>query len=177
MVAPEEMERFTRHAAYFEGVVSFAMPKPELLAAGLQPAYECGWNHTTLMALKVEKDWTYLQVAYPPPFDPDLVMRQMARYGDDLYMHHEMAREQGEVQIFALPLIKYRGRDALYEMIHEFEEIDGCQIYNPHVYTIEDGGMKAIDSAQIDFKRLADPYGLMNPGKTRGWTPDMVRAS
>ncbi len=34
--------------------------------------------------------------------------------------------------------------------------------------------MKAIDGAQIDFKRRADPHGLMNPGKTRGWTPDMA---
>ena len=32
--------------------------------------------------------------------------------------------------------------------------------------------MKAIDTTQIDFKRRADPQGLMNPGKTRGWTPD-----
>jgi FAD/FMN-containing dehydrogenase len=35
--------------------------------------------------------------------------------------------------------------------------------------------MKAIDTVQIDFKREADPHGLMNPGKTRGWTPEMAR--
>jgi FAD/FMN-containing dehydrogenase len=35
--------------------------------------------------------------------------------------------------------------------------------------------MKTIDAAQIDFKRIADPHGLMNPGKTRGWTPDMAQ--
>jgi FAD/FMN-containing dehydrogenase len=36
--------------------------------------------------------------------------------------------------------------------------------------------LKVIDTAQIDFKKEADPHGLMNPGKTRGWTPDMARA-
>ena len=150
------------------------MEKPQLRAAGLQPAYECGWNHTTLQALKVDKSWTYLQVAYPRPFDPDLVMTQMARYGDEIYWHHEMARMDGEVQIFALPLVRFRGRDAMYELIDELEQVDGCTIYDPHVVTIEDGGMKQIDTAQIEFKKLADPYGLMNPGKTRGWTADMA---
>ena len=35
--------------------------------------------------------------------------------------------------------------------------------------------MNEIDAAQVTFKKLADPYGLMNPGKTRGWTNDMAR--
>lgn len=174
MVAPAEMARFEALAKDFGGRVSFAKEKPQLRAEGLQPAYECGWNHTTLQALKVDKSWTYLQVAYPRPFDPDLVMKQMARYGDEIYWHHEMARMDGDVQIFALPLVRFRGRDAMYALIDELEQTDGCTIYDPHVVTIEDGGMKEIDTAQIEFKKLADPYGLMNPGKTRGWTADMA---
>jgi hypothetical protein len=35
--------------------------------------------------------------------------------------------------------------------------------------------MKTIDTAQIEFKKLADPMGLMNPGKTRGWSPAMAQ--
>lgn len=175
MVAPTEMPEFEKLVASFGGEISIAMTKPELEAEGLPPAYECGWNHTTLMALKTDENWTYLQVAYPHNFDPDLVLRQMARYGEDMYMHHEMARMDGEVQIFALPLVKYTNREELYRVIHELEEIDGCEIYDPHVYTIEDGGMKTIDQDQITFKKQADPYGLMNPGKTKGWTPDMAR--
>lgn len=174
MVAPDEMERFRALARSFGGDVSFAMTKAELRTAGLQPAYECGWNHTTLQALKVDRGWTYLQVAYPHPFDPELVIRQKERYGEDVYWHHEMARMEGRIQIFALPLVRYRGRKAMYDLIRELEEIDGCTIYDPHVVTIEDGGMKEIDSQQIDFKKLADPHGLMNPGKTRGWTAEMA---
>jgi FAD/FMN-containing dehydrogenase len=29
--------------------------------------------------------------------------------------------------------------------------------------------MKQVDEAQLAFKQLADPHGLMNPGKTRAW--------
>lgn len=174
MIAPEERERFAALAAEFSGKISFSMTLEELQKEGLQPAYECGWNHTTLQALKAEEGWTYLQVAYPRPFDPALVMRQIERYGDTQYMHHEMARLEGELQIFGLPLVRFQGRDAMYRLIEELEQVDGCDIYDPHAYTIEDGGMKEIDSTQIEFKKLADPYGLLNPGKTRGWTADMA---
>ncbi|WP_313028137.1 FAD-binding oxidoreductase [Brucella sp.] len=174
MIAPEELSRFEQLATEFGGNVSFSMTLDELHKAGLQPAYECGWNHTTLQALKAEPGWTYLQVAYPRPFDIDVVTRQIERYGETQYMHHEMARLEGEVQIFALPLVRFEGRDEMYRLIEELEQVDGCDIYDPHAYTIEDGGMKEIDSTQIEFKKQADPYGLLNPGKTRGWTADMV---
>ena len=174
MIAPGEVARFESLATEFGGRVSFSKTLEELHKAGLQPAYECGWNHTTLQALKAEPGWTYLQVAYPRPFDIDVVTRQIARYGETQYMHHEMARLEGEVQIFALPLVRFEDREAMYRLIEELEQVDGCDIYDPHAYTIEDGGMKEIDSVQIEFKKQADPYGLLNPGKTRGWTADMV---
>ncbi len=150
------------------GAVSLCADDAELHALGLPPAYECAYNHTTLMALKVDRTYTYLQIAYPMPFDPQLVEKQMARYGDELFMHHEFSQQFGGYVVFALPLVQYFDRVRLYEIIAEFEA-DGCMVFDPHVYTIEDGGMKQIDHAQIDFKRLADPRGLMNPGKTRGW--------
>lgn len=174
MIAPEEVARFEALATEFGGRVSFSMTLDELHKAGLQPAYECGWNHTTLQALKAEPGWTYLQVAYPRPFDIDVVTRQIARYGETQYMHHEMARLEGELQIFALPLVRFEGRDEMYRLIEELEQVDGCDIYDPHAYTIEDGGMKEIDGVQIEFKKQADPYGLLNPGKTRGWTAEMA---
>jgi FAD/FMN-containing dehydrogenase len=175
MVSAAETARFADLVAEFGGSVSLSKTLHAIEAENLSPAYECGWNHTTLQALKQDKGWTYLQVAYPRPFDPDLVLRQMDRYGDEVLMHHEMARMDGTVQIFALPLVRWTTRERMYRIIAEMEA-DGCTIYDPHAVTIEDGGMKAIDTAQIDFKKQADPHGLMNPGKTRGWTPEMATA-
>ena len=34
--------------------------------------------------------------------------------------------------------------------------------------------LETIDTQQIEFKKRSDPMGLMNPGKTRGWTSDMA---
>ena len=175
MIAPEEFEEFEKFVISQKGSISFSYKEEDLRPNGLQPAYEFGWNHTTLQALKMDKSWTYLQVAYPQPFDPNLVMKQMERYGEEIYWHHEMARMGGHVQIFALPLVKSKGREKMYELIDELESKDHCTIYDPHAYTIEDGGMKEIDNNQIEFKKLADPYGLMNPGKTRGWNDEIVK--
>ena len=177
MMAPDAMPEFRACVGSHHGTVSFERSLHEMEAANLPPAWECGWNHTTLQALKLEPGiWTYLQVAYPRPFDPDVVVRQKERYGDEVHFHHEMARMDGAVQVFALPLVRWRGRQRVYEIIHEMEEIDGCTIFDPHAITIEDGGMKEIDTVQIEFKKEADPHGLMNPGKTRGWLPEMERA-
>ena len=176
MIAPEAMKNYSARVKAAGGTVSLAKTLNEMEEARLPPAWECGWNHTTLQALKLEPSvWTYLQVAYPQPFDPKLVEKQMKRYGDELFFHHEMARMDDKIQIFALPIVRWASKERTYEIIHEMEELDGCMIFDPHVITIEDGGMKDIDSTQIEFKKEADPYGLMNPGKTRGWRPEMAR--
>ncbi len=174
MVAPACVPAFRELVARCGGEVSMAMGEPELEAAGLPPAYECAYNHTTLQVLKVDRRFSYLQVAYPQPFDPAIVERQMARFGDEVWQHQEFAMMHGQQATFGLVLTRWQGVEHQYGLIRSIES-DGCVIFNPHVITIEDGGMKTIDTAQIDFKRCADPMGLMNPGKTRGWSPAMAQ--
>ena len=45
----------------------------------------------------------------------------------------------------------------------------GAPVFNPHRYTLEEGGMKQTDAVQLAFKREADPQGLLNPGKMIAW--------
>ena len=46
-------------------------------------------------------------------------------------------------------------------------------IFNPHRYTLEEGGRQHTDLRQLDFKKEADPKGLLNPGKMISWdVPD-----
>jgi FAD/FMN-containing dehydrogenase len=150
------------------GRVVVAGTEAELLSQGLPSCTECAYNHTTLEALKSDRGVTYLQVAYPAPFSPELVAAQMARFGDEVFMHHEFSRAGGELVAFALPLVQYFDEPQLRALIASFEA-DGCAIYDPHTWVLEDGGMKQVDEAQLAFKRQADPLGLMNPGKLRAW--------
>lgn len=175
MVSPDTLDAFKTIVAAHGGEISVAGTEAELLARGLPPAYECAFNHTTLQALKMDRGWTYLQVAYAQPFDPAVVERHLKVFGDDVLQHQDFARAGGEYGTFGILLVRWKGEAHQYEVMREIESEGGCQIFNPHVVTIEDGGMKAIDSQQIDFKKRSDPMGLMNPGKTRGWHADMAR--
>ena len=180
MVHPKSMDAWRALLRKHGGTESMAFTEAELKAQGLFPAFECAYNHTTLMALKVDKSWTNLQTVAPwvpgVGIDIALVEAQMARWGDEVLMHHEFGRQFGGCVAFGLPLVSFFDKERLYEIMAEFEA-DGCQVFDNHVYTIEDGGMKEIDPAQIDFKKIADPHGLMNPGKTRGWMAEYASPS
>lgn len=167
-VSPATLPAYEALAAQWGGRVVVKGTESELLAQGLPSATECAYNHTTLEALKTDRGVTYLQVAYPGPLDAELVARQMQRFGDEVLMHHEFSRAGGALVAFALPLVQFFDEAQLRELMKSFEA-DGCTIFDPHTWVLEDGGMKHVDEQQLQFKREADPLGLMNPGKVRAW--------
>jgi len=174
MAAAQAVPAFEAMVERHGGRVSMAMTDAGIAADGLLPAYECAYNHTTLMALKVDKAWTYMQLAFPQPFDVGLAMSLVEEFGDEIVWHHEFSLAYGHYGVFALPLVSFFDAARLEE-VRQAIEVRGVGIFDAHVVTVEDGGMKTIDEAQIEFKRLADPHGLMNPGKTRGWLPEYAK--
>lgn len=169
MVAPDSLDAYAALGARCGGTQTMALSEQELTAQRLPPAYECAYNHTTLQALKIDRGWTYLQFEHPHPFDPMLCVRLKQRYGDEFLAHDEFLRTRDDpLSAYGLPLVRYTTRERQYEIMRDLEA-EGCVVFDPHVYTIEDGGMKTIDQLQLDFKRQADPAGLMNPGKMRAW--------
>jgi FAD/FMN-containing dehydrogenase len=133
--------------------------------AKLPPIYELAWNHTTLRGLKVEPTITYLQTQYR---DLEHVKWAIEYFGDEVPMHLEMVRFDGTIVFAGLPIVRYTSEARLNEIIRLHEE-NGILVFNPHRYTLEEGGMKKTDQAQLDFKRIADPEGLLNPGKMIAW--------
>ena len=172
-VSPATLPAYAALVQAMGGQLVVQGTEAELLAAGLPSATECAYNHTTLEALKSDRGVTYLQVAYPGPLDADLVARQMQRFGDEVLFHHEFSRAGGERVAFALPLVQYFDEAQLRQLIADFEA-DGCHVFDPHTWVLEDGGMKQVDTAQLAFKQLADPLGLMNPGKVRAWDEQVL---
>ena len=137
-------------------------------AKGLPPAFELTWNHTTLRALRVEPAITYLQVLYPYPNAVDLATRIHERFGNEVAGHLEFVRFDGKVTAFGLPLVRFTTEERLEEIM-AIHEAMGAPIFNPHRYTLEEGGMKQTDEVQLAFKKEADPKGLLNPGKMVAW--------
>jgi FAD/FMN-containing dehydrogenase len=93
-------------------------------------------------------------------------------FGDEVPGHLEFIRFDGNVLCTGLPIVRFTSEARLDEIIAIHEE-NGCPIFNPHRYTLEEGGMKQTDAVQLAFKREADPKGLLNPGKMIAWeNPD-----
>jgi FAD/FMN-containing dehydrogenase len=164
MLNPRDRQRFFELAASFGGRCGLCMTEPELRQAGLPFVHECAYNHTTLRALKLEPGWTYQQMVVPAPFDAGLIAAQMARYGDEMLMHHEFGRYAGGPRLSGLVLLQYLDEERLDEITAELEQ-DGCTVLNAHVNVLEKSGRKQMRAEEIAFRREVDPFGLMNPGK------------
>jgi FAD/FMN-containing dehydrogenase len=169
MIAPEAVADFARVVERMGGRLAFRSDSAsEEEAKGLPPSYELCWNHTTLRALRVDPSVTYLQILFPAPNHVSLVQKMAEIFGDEVPVHLEFVRFDGEVLCFGLHLVRYTTDARLEEIVRIFEE-NGCPIFNPHRYTLEEGGMKQTDQVQLAFKREADPKGLLNPGKMVAW--------
>ncbi|PSJ63817.1 FAD-binding oxidoreductase [Pseudaminobacter soli (ex Li et al. 2025)] len=169
MVAPHSLDAFLAFTRREGGEVVFntaAMTDEE--KKGLPPAFELAWNHTTLRALRVDPSITYLQSLYPFPNQLALVEEMDAMFPGEVFSHLEFVRFDGNITCFGLPLVKFTTEERLEEIIRLFQD-NGCPIFNPHRYTLEEGGMKQTDQVQLAFKREADPHGLLNPGKMIAW--------
>lgn len=170
MIADFAVESTLAYARRFRGA-ELLMRSDKLSpeeAKGLPPAFELGWNHTTLRALRVDPTITYLQVLYPFPNQVELVEKIHAHFGDEMICHLEFVRFDGKITCFGLPLVRFTTEKRLEEIMAIHEEM-GAPIFNPHRYTLEEGGMKQTDEVQLAFKREADPQGLLNPGKMVAW--------
>ena len=128
---------------------------------------ELTWNHTTLHMRSADKNWTYLQMLLP---QPELKAMQILknRWGDNFLWHIEAVRQYGVQRLAALPLVRWKDKQTLDEMINHCKEI-GALIFNPHVITVEDGGLGVIDGDQVAAKKNFDPKGILNPGKLKGF--------
>jgi FAD/FMN-containing dehydrogenase len=135
---------------------------------GLPPNYELSWNHTTLRGLRVDPAITYLQALYPFPNQLATVKRIHEHFGREVMGHLEFVRFNGKITCFGLPLVRFSTPARLEEIIAIHQSM-GAPIFNPHRYTLEEGGMKQTDAVQLAFKREADPLGLLNPGKMIAW--------
>ncbi|MCX7646725.1 MAG: FAD-binding oxidoreductase [Rhodobacteraceae bacterium] len=132
------------------------------------PVYEYGWNHTTLRALKVDPAITYLQVRYPPEATLEKVEEMRRAFSPEVLQHLEVMKEHGRTMFAGLSLVKFTTEERLDAIIRA-HEATGCMIFNPHRYTLEEGGRQTVDDRQLAFKREADPKGLLNPGKMIAW--------
>ncbi|WP_088239631.1 FAD-binding oxidoreductase [Calothrix rhizosoleniae] len=126
---------------------------------------EFTWNHTTLHARNADPSITYLQSIFPND-NLQTIEHMYHHFGDEVMMHLEFIRANGAVANPGLQLVRYTTEERLHEII-SYHEQRGVFIANPHSYLIEEGWKRTIDAEHLEFKQIVDPYGLMNPGKSK----------
>lgn len=168
MVAPHSMDGFETFTARCAGSKVIYRSDGNDWERGPGPVFEYGWNHTTLRALKIDPAITYLQVRYGYPNHIELVQMIRETFGREVLQHLEVIREGGKCMFAGLPLVSFTTEERLDEIVRIHEEL-GCMVFNPHRYTLEEGGRQTVDDRQLAFKREADPKGLLNPGKMISW--------
>jgi len=168
MVAEQSWEAFEQFVAEAGGRIVQRQTQHEAHGPGGLPLYEMCWNHTTLWAIKSDPSITYLQTAFPAGRNLELVRMMAEHFGDEVLLHLEFHRSGGDFSCSGLQLVRFTTEERLNEIM-AFIEAKGCRVFNPHAFTLEEGGMKQVNQSQLAFKREVDPKGLLNPGKMLGW--------
>ncbi|MGZ2257344.1 FAD-binding oxidoreductase [Roseobacter sp. A03A-229] len=168
MVAPHSMDGFLTFLGRRPGAWLIYRSDDHDWPRGPGMIFEYGWNHTTLRALKVDPSITYLQVRYGFPQHLDLIEKMRDALSPEVLQHLEVMKENGKIMFAGLSLLKFTTEARLDEIIKIHEDA-GALVFNPHRYTLEEGGRQTVDDRQLAFKREADPKGLLNPGKMIAW--------
>jgi hypothetical protein len=168
MISPQSMDGFLTFLARYPGAKLIYRSDQTEWPREPGPVFEYGWNHTTLRALKVDPSITYLQVLYDADQYAEKIEAIRAAFPGELIQHLEGMRVGGRMAFAGLTLVKFTTEERLDEIVRQHEAM-GCMIFNPHRYTLEEGGRQSADAKQLAFKREADPKGILNPGKMIAW--------
>jgi hypothetical protein len=163
LIAEHQRQRLEAAALEAGGVITFSAAYKGLRSVPLLSDYT--WNHTTLWAIKVDPQFTYLQCGFDPLAARSQFARLRQRFGDEILFHIEFIKNaQGVVFPGAIPVVRFITEERLNEMIDYCREI-GVSVANPHVNNVEGGGRYRSDNVQLMAKLRYDTKGLLNPGK------------
>ena len=159
---------FLQMVGEFGGRVSFRRDAAEVKRTN-RTIVEFTWNHTTLHAMKAEKNLTYIQSGFPAGSNVEKAKALHRRLDGEVLTHLEFIRtKEGEMTCSGLQLVRYRD-DARLNEVMQIHRDHGVYIANPHVYLVEDGKQGQINPDVVATKMRFDPAGLLNPGKLKGW--------
>ncbi|MFO1270259.1 MAG: FAD-binding oxidoreductase [Rubrivivax sp.] len=180
VIVAESSEAATRGIVEAHGgQVTYRKTAAEAKAANRTLVEYC-WNHTTLQALKVDKNLTYLQSRFDPARQREQVIALEKALAPEVMMHVEFIRlTDGQHTCSGLQIVRWSTEERLQQIMQIYRD-HGATINNPHVNVLEDGGKLrdmdrvAVSAAQrvaaeaaLAMKDRFDPLGLLNPGKLR----------
>jgi FAD/FMN-containing dehydrogenase len=166
VVAASSQAALSDLVALHGGQISYCKTAAE---SGSRTLLEYTWNHTTLVALKIDKGLTYIQSAFEPARHQEQVKTLEQLLAGEVMTHLEFLRtKEGLTNCSGLQLIRFSTEARLDEIMQIYRD-HGVAINNPHVYILEDGKQGQLNPAAVAIRCRFDPQGLLNPGKMRSW--------
>ena len=163
MIAEPWREAFRDFLKAWPGEILLERAADRPQAPGACRSTSCPGTTPPCTRCKIDPTITYLQVLYPPPDHVRAGARSCtSQFGDEVMIHLEFVRFDGQIACFGLPIVRFTSEERLDEIIRQHED-HGCPIFNPHAFTLEEGGMKQVDHSHLAFKRQADPLGPAQP--------------
>jgi FAD/FMN-containing dehydrogenase len=163
LIAAAQLEALMAAAVEAGGEVTLAAPYIGLKTQPLLSDYT--WNHTTLWAMKLDPEYTYLQCGFSATTAREQFALLKDKYGEDFLLHIEFMKNGAGVVIpGSIPVVRFSTEERLNEMI-EFCRSIGVGVANPHSNNVEGGGRYRADNVQLLTKYKYDAEGLLNPGK------------
>ena len=184
MLVAESSEAATRDLVAAQGgALTYRKDAAEVKASGRTLVEYC-WNHTTLQALKVDKNLTYLQARFDPLRQKEQVLALHEQLSPEVMLHLEYIRlTDGRYTCSSLPLVRFTTEQRLAALAQAFEDL-GVTINNAHTHVLQEGGkLRDMDRSALSaagrmaaeaataMKQRFDPLGLLNPGKLRSAAP------
>jgi FAD/FMN-containing dehydrogenase len=155
------IERVTEIARRFGGTLKPWPAKPAIT--------EFPFAHTVLWTKKRDPGSTWLQTRFTN--DRRVALEQVhalqRRFNGMLVNHIEFVRTPDGLNPSGLPALFTSEPREIDAVIAYCAEI-GVHVANPHSYVVKEGGMVKDIASIVAFKRRADPFGLLNPGKLDG---------
>jgi FAD/FMN-containing dehydrogenase len=168
LVAESNEAALQQVVAEFGGSISYRKTAEEVKKSN-RTIVEYTWNHTTLHAMKVDKNLTYIQSGFAAGQHVQQAKALRQLLGDEVLTHLEFIRtKEGAMTCSGLQLVRYVSDDRLNQVM-QIHRDHGVYIANPHVWRVEDGKQGQVNPDVVATKMRFDPAGLLNPGKLRGW--------
>lgn len=168
LVDTHSMDPLRELAQQFGGEISY-VKSAEQANKGIT-LMEYGFNHTTLHARTSDASLTYIDTLFPD--DPELkaMTHLHHQFQGEVMIHLEYLRLGGKVIPAGGQLVRYTSEDRLRQIMQAHQE-QGVHVHDCHAYILDRLQKKDASNRnqQLQFKQVADPHGLLNPGKMMAW--------
>lgn len=125
---------------------------------------EYAFGHALWHVQKTEPDRAMIEGFMRAPDLMALIERVYAAVGHMGPMRLEFVRTGGDLAATGSPYFTYESREQMADMVRAMQAA-GAHVSNSHTSNVRAVGKKQVTDRDTAFKRMVDPYGLLNPGR------------